>query len=82
MLRLALQGDDHDRAGEALAEAHALGAIKIAAARFALRPQPFQLALVRLLEFDSRDAVKIVDAPENDRRAYLEASAKARKRIA
>lgn len=50
MLRLAFQRADHERAGEALAEAHALGAIKIAAARFALRPQPFQLALVRLLD--------------------------------
>jgi hypothetical protein len=32
MLRLAFQRADHERAGEALTEAHALGAIKIAAA--------------------------------------------------
>ena len=31
MLRLAFQRTDHERAGEAFAEAHALGAIKIAA---------------------------------------------------
>ena len=30
MLRLAFQRADHERAGEALPEAHALGAIKIA----------------------------------------------------
>ena len=32
MLRLAFQRADYERAGEALTEAHALGAIKIAAA--------------------------------------------------
>ena len=44
--------------------------------------RPLAIALVRLLELNLREPAKTVDAPENDRLAYLEAPGKARERIA
>jgi hypothetical protein len=42
----AVERAGHERAGKSPAETHTLGAIEIAAACLAPRPQPLQLALV------------------------------------
>jgi hypothetical protein len=82
MHRVAFKRAGHERAGKAPAETHTLRAIEIAAACLALRPQPLQLALVCFAKLVLREPAEVVDAPENDRRAHLEAPGKARKRIA